>query len=130
MDISVGAVGAAVVAGLVSVLGLIISKEQKVSEFRQAWIDELRKCLISYLVNITAIGDVLRLKTAGSSTDVKDLTALYKALNEANHGIALRVNENEDAAKRLLHSMHEFEKLSQNNTDLTPQKIMKIEAAF
>jgi hypothetical protein len=30
------------VAGAFSLLGLLISKEQKVSEFRQAWIDALR----------------------------------------------------------------------------------------
>lgn len=41
-DLSVGAVGAAMIAAFVSFLGLIIGKEQKTSEFRQAWIDALR----------------------------------------------------------------------------------------
>ena len=68
-DISVGAVGAAIIAGLVSLFGLIIGKEQKVSEFRQAWIDDLRKCLVAYLVNINAISDALRLQKAGKEID-------------------------------------------------------------
>lgn len=41
-DQAVGATIAAIVAALVALLGLIISKEQKVSEFRQQWIDALR----------------------------------------------------------------------------------------
>ncbi len=41
-DVALGAVVAALVAAFVSLAGLIISKEQKTSEFRQAWIDALR----------------------------------------------------------------------------------------
>ena len=40
-DQAIGAIAAALIAGLISLLGLIISKEQKVSDFRQAWIDAL-----------------------------------------------------------------------------------------
>jgi hypothetical protein len=130
MDVSVGAVGTAVIAGLVSVLGLIISKEQKVSEFRQAWIDELRKCLVSYLVNINAIVDAVRLKKVGNGNDTTDLATSYKALNEASHGITLRVNENEKPAKRLLKTMHEFEALAKDNANLTPENILAVETRF
>jgi|ERR1017187_2426641 hypothetical protein len=38
-----GAMMAALFGALASLLGLVISKESKVSEFRQKWIDELRK---------------------------------------------------------------------------------------
>src|SRR5947208_1351430 len=40
-----GAFLVAWIAGAFSLLGLIISKEQKVSEFRQSWIDALRNDL-------------------------------------------------------------------------------------
>ena len=130
MDISIGAVGTAIIAGLVSVLGLIISKEQKVSEFRQAWIDELRKCLVSYLVNINAIADAVRIKKAGTGNDLMDLASSYKALNEASHGITLRVNENEKPAKQLIKTMREFEALAENNANLTPENIRAIETRF
>lgn len=40
-SISIGAVGAAIIAGFFSIVSLIIGKEQKTSEFRQAWIDAL-----------------------------------------------------------------------------------------
>lgn len=128
-DISIGAVGAAVIAGLVSLLGLIIGKEQKVSEFRQAWIDDLRKCLVSYLVNINAISDFIR-SSQGKSQANEEQLKNYKALNEANHGIRLRVNVSEDPAKNLLSAMDNFEKIAQNNNNLTPDKIKELEDSF
>ncbi|WP_431674028.1 hypothetical protein [Rhizobium leguminosarum] len=129
-EISIGAVGAAAIAGLVSLLGLIIGKEQKVSEFRQAWIDELRKSFVAYLVNINAIGDALRLKKAGQPIDTSAFIAIYKSLNEASHGITLRVNATEAAAKALMKSMSEFETLAENNASLTPEKLRDAEKAF
>jgi hypothetical protein len=129
-EISVVAVGTAVVAGLVSMLGLIIGKEQKISEFRQAWIDELRQCVVDYLVSINAICDIVRLKKSGDGEGNAALLGNYKTLNQANHGIALRVNDEEDTAKALLSSMVEFEGIAQSNASLTPEKIRDVEARF
>ena len=39
----------AFIAGIVSFIGLVISKENKISEFRQTWIDELRKDISDYI---------------------------------------------------------------------------------
>ena len=39
----------AVITGVVSFIGLVISKENKISEFRQTWIDELRKDISDYI---------------------------------------------------------------------------------
>lgn len=129
-DISIGAVGAAAIAGIVSLLGLIIGKEQKVSEFRQAWIDELRKCFVGYVVSINSISDVVRLKRAGKSIEEGILVEKYKILNEANHGISLRVNGEEPQAQKLLLVMNEFEDLASDNARLTPENIKKIEEKF
>jgi len=38
-----------IITAIVSYVGLIISKENKISEFRQAWIDELRKDICDYV---------------------------------------------------------------------------------
>jgi hypothetical protein len=111
-------------------LGLIIGKEQKISEFRQAWIDELRQCVVDYLVSINAICDIVRLKKPGDGEGNTALLGNYKALNQANHGIALRVNDEEDTAKALLSSMVEFEGIAQTNASLTPEKIRDVEARF
>ena len=129
-DISVGAVGAAIIAGLVSLLGLIIGKEQKVSEFRQAWIDDLRKCLVDYLAHINSIADAVRLKKAGGKFDEAVLIADYKALNQANHGITLRVNSEEATSQRLLKAMSDFEELAKSNDTLTLRDIRQVEEQF
>lgn len=129
-EVSIGAVGAATIAGLVSLLGLIIGKEQKVSEFRQIWIDQLRKCIVDYLVSINAVCDILRLKDAGNDFDNSALIENYKLLNEASHGITLRVNDNEKPAKTLLAAMEEFEVLAGDNKSLTPEKIKAVESRF
>jgi hypothetical protein len=54
-DIAVGAVIAALITGLVALLGLIISKESKVSEFRQQWIDSLREDVSTLLSHVEGI---------------------------------------------------------------------------
>ncbi len=129
-EISIGAVGAAAIAGLVSLLGLVIAKEQKVSEFRQLWIDELRKCFVSYLVNINAISDVIRSQGKEAGQEKESLLAKYMALNEASNGIKLRINGGEGPAKRLLLVMREFEDLAASDKTLTPDNIQGVEEEF
>jgi hypothetical protein len=128
-DIGIGAVGAAIIAGLVSLLGLIIGKEQKVSEFRQAWIDDLRKCMVAYLVNINAIADAVRVSIA-SKKPVADISGNYKSLNEAHHGIILRVNHDEQTTKDLINAMEEFEVIASRNANLTVDNIKAAEAKY
>lgn len=128
--ITVGAVGAAIIAGIVSILGLVIGKEQKVSEFRQNWIDELRKCLISYLSNINSIADTIRVQKTGGEFDKSALIANYKLLNEASNGIKLRLNSEEKPSKNLLKAMGRFEALAKDNAKLTPENLMEAEESF
>lgn len=129
-DISIGAVGAAIIAGFVSILGLIIGKEQKISEFRQAWIDDLRKCMIAYLVQINAIADAIRAKAQPGAPNPTNIMDSYKALNEASHGITLRINPNEEPAKDLLKSMEAFDSLAAINANLTPNNIKAAEVKY
>lgn len=128
-DVSIGAVGAAIIAGLVSILGLVIGKEQKVSEFRQAWIDDLRKCMVAYLVNINAIADAVRISIA-SKKPVSDISENYRLLNEANHGIILRVNHDEQPTKELLAAMDEFQIIASRNANLTVDNIRTAEERY
>jgi len=50
-----GTIVAAVIAAIISLLGLIISKENKVSEFRQAWIDSLREEIAAVITHAHAV---------------------------------------------------------------------------
>jgi hypothetical protein len=54
-DAAIGAIGASIVAATVSLTGLTVTKEQKISDLRQAWIDALRGELSELLEHAHAI---------------------------------------------------------------------------
>lgn len=100
--IAIGAVIAAGITGLISLLGLIISKEQKTSEFRQQWIDSLRDEISELLghtevliQHVRAISDSV---SANNNTDISIPDLLEKVKPELlesekyYHKILLRVN--------------------------------------
>lgn len=103
---------AAWIAGAFSLLGLLTSKEQKVSEFRQAWIDELRldiALLIAHAHQINAY--VIMYKPIDLKQLWKDTRDDYLALNGASTRIKLRVNHEEPESKLILCSMDKMETL-------------------
>lgn len=55
MSEAVGVIVAAIIAGVVAFFSLIISKEQTVSDFRQQWIDELRKDIAAVVACVSGI---------------------------------------------------------------------------
>jgi hypothetical protein len=108
---TVSALTVAFVAGGFSLLGLIIAKEQKISEFRQAWIDALRSDLAMYVAKVTSI------KAYIDNTDPFDPLKLlqeyrnqYDDLNQAAFRIKLRVNSTESESQAILESMTILEK--------------------
>lgn len=129
-DISVGAIGAALIAGVISLLGLIISKEQKTSEFRQTWVDSLRTEITNYLTSFNAISDALLVTYARQSDKVKALGPLYSKFNESGYAITLRVNPEERRSKAILACMRRFNQLAVNEADMIPAKIKPIEIDF
>lgn len=99
--IAFGAILAAVIAGSFSYLNLIVSKEQKVSEFRQAWIDSLRDSISEYLSSISYIS--ILYKHYYEKKDVnrdkfemtKGVEEIYAKVNKSYNDIIFRVNDNE-----------------------------------
>jgi len=65
----IGAVTVAMIAGLVSFIVTILTKEQKTSEFRQAWIDALRQELSDFAAILISIADAVQLKSEQGETD-------------------------------------------------------------
>jgi hypothetical protein len=106
----VGGILAALIAGALTFIGILISKEQKTSEFRQAWIDALRSDLAELLSSVHVIADAY---TAGVLTeDDKDWRAVREDLRSANSAgtrVKLRLNPGEDTSKRLLALIKELE---------------------
>lgn len=110
-DASIGAIAAAIVAGIISLLGLIISKEQKVSEFRQAWIDSLRNEISSLISHATTIHDGKQVGGMSSSDTWSNLQSDFRGINEATAKIRLRLNPEEPHSAAVLGRVEELEKL-------------------
>lgn len=130
MDFSIGAVVAALIAGIFSFLGLVISKEQKISDFRQAWIDSLRSDIITYLTNINAITDALALTYKNHAEKVKALSPLYSNLNSATFSITLRLNPDEQHSVQLMECMNAFKMLAADDSKMTASNVRPIEISF
>lgn len=111
-DIAIGAISAAIIASFFSFLGLIIAKEQKTSEFRQAWIDSLRNEISQLIAYANAIHRAMtsqRLESVTSAWNV--VRDDFVAINEAAARIRLRLNPNEELSKAVLAKIEEIEGL-------------------
>lgn len=104
-DAAIGAVLASVVGAVVTLVSLVISKENKTSEFRQAWIDALRNDLTSYLAAVNAIHDTHSLDIADAEERLKSIGPFYLQLNTATFNINLRLNDKEESARAILTAM-------------------------
>ncbi|MFT5717016.1 MAG: hypothetical protein ACI9T7_001199 [Oleiphilaceae bacterium] len=96
--IPAGVVIAATIAGVFSFVSLVLSKEQKVSEFRQKWIDGLREEVSDFIGNIVTVAEMQkRIKIAKeherepefTRVDLKDFQAV---ISTAYTRIVLRLN--------------------------------------
>jgi hypothetical protein len=116
---------ASLIAASVGVISLVISKEAKVSEFRQAWIDALRQDVASLLANLC---QVLIYKNCDDPEKYEAQSHLsILASNNSLFMIRLRLNPDESLAKDLLSTLDQIEELS--NQDEYPQEFVnKLEA--
>ena len=109
-DLSVAVIGAVAVI-IASIIGLIvavttavIAKEQKISEFRQAWINDLRKDIarllsLSYELIFQAKMDELRpKKDQGKEAFLASILTTFVKIQETAISIILRLNKNEHHA--------------------------------
>jgi hypothetical protein len=86
----------AVIAGFVAFVSLIISKEQSVSEFRQEWIDELRKDISAVVACVSGIhGDSITKHPGGRDSLWEAVRKDLFHLNELIARIRLRLNPKE-----------------------------------
>lgn len=126
-DISFGAVGAALIAAVVSVVGLILAKEQKVSEFRQAWIDALRHEISVYLSSVTDISNKLSVDYKDKQKKIESLAAPYQKLNEASFNIKLRLNPDEAESSNVIKAMDNIESAFDDDKDIVGESIQHLE---
>ncbi|TWH71503.1 hypothetical protein LX59_01791 [Azomonas agilis] len=109
--VAIGAILAALITGLVSLLGLIISKEHKVSEFRQAWIDSLRSELANLISHANAIhgADVATFESASETWKI--VRDDFVGINQSAANIRLRLNPKEKEAQAVLGKIEALERL-------------------
>jgi len=109
--VPIGAVLAACITGAVSFVSLIISKEQKTSEFRQAWVDALRADLSEFSAQARQIAaehtpysfKKLAAALAGEEEDRLDqLLTNRQRLAQTYYSIRLRLNLSETDHEALL----------------------------
>lgn len=104
-EIAIGAIGAALIGAVISFVSLIVSKEAKVSEFRQAWIDSLRGELSTYLTSLNAVSDARNLSFSDDKERYQQMQPHYALLNESYYKIAFRLNSEEPLSKKLKECM-------------------------
>ena len=99
--VAVGAVIAALIAGAFSYFNLVSSKEAKVSEFRQEWINALRSEISTYVSRIqavTTLGNYIHSNPVEDKCNadlLSERSRLYEEALAAYHSIHLRINKNE-----------------------------------
>lgn len=108
-DLALGAVIAAVVTAFVSWLGLIITKEQKISDFRQAWIDALRVEISAVVAHANAIHGAAAAQLRSPAELWSVAREDYVKLNQAEASIRLRLNPNEKESLTVLSSIEKLE---------------------
>ncbi len=98
------AIGAALIAGLISVVGLMITNQSKVSEFRQKWINELRDDIASVITHGFAIYE-------WDGKDHKALNKAFSGMHRVTARISLRLNPQEKETTLLLSKMNDMRKV-------------------
>lgn len=92
-------IAAAGIAAIVASISLLLAKENKVSEFRQAWIDALRNDLSEYHGLVMHIVGFVRLKQKESNEEaqkfLEDNQELLLKLNTVQTRIRFRLNPKE-----------------------------------
>ena len=85
-----GIIVSAIIAGCVSFLVFVLSKEQKTSEFRQAWIDGLRDDIAELVALFLTITSIVR---NINKTDKSAEEKLEYILNKDNHFLKMEMVE-------------------------------------
>ncbi|MCK8105655.1 hypothetical protein MTF64_01945 [Pseudoalteromonas sp. 2CM41L] len=122
--IAIGAICAAIIAAIMSLLSLVISKEQKVSEFRQEWINSMRQD-ISELIGLFTTFKSNWLYQMHSGEDpkefIKNNSSKLGEIDNIATRIILHLNPNEHEEFKAL--VLEFDSICSSAKKLSDSKI-------
>lgn len=100
--ILLGAMFAALIAGYFAFTNLVASKENKISEFRQEWINSLRDSISRYISSLTYLSTLYihYLDRPEEKRDkfemARDVEEIYAKVNESYNDIIFRINDQEN----------------------------------
>ncbi|WP_286353967.1 hypothetical protein [Geothrix oryzae] len=127
---AIATIAAALVAGGVSFISMMVAKDQKTSEYRQNWIDSLRKDLAEYValfVTLTSY-EIMAFKESKEKGKayVDSQQDNWIKLNNLDTCITLRLNPKEH--KKLIDLLDEATHLAAdtNSTSMTTDKINQL----
>ncbi|ELN9002666.1 hypothetical protein RZT97_003527 [Vibrio cholerae] len=102
----IGAIFTAMIAGFFAFMNLISSKEQKVSEFRQDWINQLRDAISEYISSLSYLSILYKHHSEQDESKKKSkfdmaqsVDDTYSKLNKSYNDILFRVNPKEKNKK-------------------------------
>ncbi|WP_104028480.1 hypothetical protein [Vibrio jasicida] len=99
-----GVMFASILTGFFSFINLVSSKEQKVSEFRQEWVKELRNSIAEYIATLQQVTHVAIIFHEDTDTEMtnlqfsKEIESAFISAIKAYNDIVLRVNSCEKNA--------------------------------
>lgn len=100
-----GAMFAALVAGFFAFTNLVASKENKISEFRQDWINSLRESISCYISSLTYLSTLYIHYSARQEEHrdkfemARDVEEVYAKVNQSYNDIIFRINDSEKRKK-------------------------------
>ena len=130
--VAIAAVIAALISAAISLINIIISKDQKISEFRQGWIDNFRSDIAEFIANVSTLADLIDLKAdiqqkrrnkdeSKEAKEAEEVLSFYESkfggtvvgMKTLIHRIQLRANPKEHAVllERLNKLQNMFTKL-------------------
>lgn len=97
--IPIGVILAALIGGFFSLISLIISKEQKTSEFRQQWVDSLRQEISDHIAATITLSGMRESQSISNEQFLNDASEEQQRVASTYTAIKLRVNPNEPDQK-------------------------------
>ena len=131
-ETATGAVIAATITSLISFLGLLISKDQKVSEFRQDWINNLRAEISELIGQIYNLMDCRHGESQTNNAEEfwKHSKDHYIIATKCLTSIRLRLNPEEKSHAKFLALLKEFETEFETGKMPALERLIEIENKF
>ena len=117
---------AALIGGTTALVSTVLSKESKLSDFRQSWIDSLRLEISELISNLLLVRKFEDVSEDATSDDRKDARRALLDADRALVLIRLRLNEKEMPSSELLSTLEEIENFS-NQSDHPIERMTELE---